>query len=203
MKGGAPTADFSGGTFSISSGEGSRVYLGTLATDCASVNFVFEATAFIPAGDSPWSDAFFGLGSSTPSGQVFEPSGPNVLAVVRLDDKTANGLETRDNDFVNSTHAASGVVFSPKLSGKTVRLRMTWNAKTQAALFEIDADYAGGPLRPTYSLAVDGSDNEFKPWNSQLICGGGNGLRFDDIRVTVLDEPAPTQAPAVKQQIAR
>ncbi len=160
MKGGSPAVDFSGETFAITSGEGSRIYLGTRSTNYASVSFVFEATAIMPAGNNPASDAFFGLGTSTPAGRFLEPAGPNALAVVRIDD-VPNGLETRDSKFENSANADTGVAFSPKLSGKTVRLRMTWNAQTQMALFELDADFAGGPLRPTYHLTVDGSDNGF------------------------------------------
>jgi FecR-like protein len=199
IQGGSPTADFSRGTFAITSGEGSRVYLGTRSTNYASVDFVFEATAIMPEGTNPWSDAFFGMGNSTPEGSVSEPAAPNILAVIRIDDETANGLETRDCKFVNSNRPDSGVVISPKLSGKTVRLRMTWNAQTQAALFEFDTEHASGPFQPTYYLTADGSDNGFERWNSQLILGGGNGLQFDDIRVTVTGALAPSTAPAVKK----
>ncbi len=193
-KGGSPTVDFSHKTFAITSGIESRIYLGTRGTSYALVNFVFEATAIMPAASNAWGDAFFGMGTSTP-GFLFEPAAPSVLAVVRID-LSPNSVETRGGARVSSTTIASGDASSPKLSGKTVRLRMTWTAKTKMALFEIDGDYADGRFQPAYNLTVDGSGNFFERWDSRLICGGGNGLQFDDIRVTVMDEPAPSTAPA-------
>ena len=197
--GGAAVADFSQQTFAITSGSGSRIYLGTRSTNYASVNFIFEATAIVPEGSNPWSDAFFGMGTSQPVDPVKEPAAPSALAVIRIDDATPNGFETRNSKLVHVTTADSGVVFSPKLSGKTVRLRMSWNALSRVALFELDANAANGPFQPTYALTVDGSDNNFDSRNSQLICGGGNGLQFDDIRVTVVDEPPPAAKSAPAQ----
>jgi hypothetical protein len=197
--GGAAVADFSQQTFAITSGVGSRIYLGTRSTNYASVNFIFEATAIMPEGNNPWSDAFFGMGTSLPVDPVKEPVAPNVLAVIRIDDGTPNGFETRNCKLVHATTADSGVAFSPKLSGKTVRLRMSWNAQSRSALFELDANAEDGPFQPMYALTVDGSDNNFDSANSQLICGGGNGLQFDDIRVTVGDEPPlPAKSAAPK-----
>ena len=183
--GGSPTVDFSNETFAVTSGIGSRIYLGTRSTNYASVDFVFEATALMPETGQPLERRFFWLGTSSPEGEVREPVAPNVLAVIRLDDETANGLETRDSENVNSHRPSAGIEFTPKLSGKTVRLRMTWNAGTQQAFFDFDTDWNGGPFHSTHQLTVDGSDNGFRPWNAQLICGGGGGLQFDDICVTV------------------
>jgi len=107
--GGSCRADLSKGTFAIIPGDNDRLYLGTVARNYSTVNFVFEATAIMPEGTDPWSDAFFSMGCCGAVGPQREPEAPNVLAVIRLDggDVHKNGFETRDSAASNSTSATA------------------------------------------------------------------------------------------------
>ena len=183
---GSPTTNFTG-DFTITSGDSNRIYLGTTATDYFAQNFTFEATATMPASTSPWGVAFFGMGSHNAAGGVGEPDFPSALAVIRPDTFTASGqpqFETRDSEGSQVTSADTFVII-PSPSSLAHRLRMTWDAGTQQALFEMDHSYTGGPFTSDFSLIVDGSDNGFSAANSRLLLGGGNSLTFDDIVVTL------------------
>ncbi|HEX7260675.1 MAG TPA: hypothetical protein VF258_02580, partial [Luteolibacter sp.] len=60
---GNPTTTFADKRFTITSGDKSRIYLGTNDADYSTVNFVFQATVTVPAGKSPWAMAFIGMGN--------------------------------------------------------------------------------------------------------------------------------------------
>jgi hypothetical protein len=199
--GGDCRVDLSTGKFKILARQGNRIYVGTRWRDYAKVDFVYEVTVTMPPGNNPWSDPFFGMGVTDVVGNVREPAAPNVLAVIRLDrgDDRSCGFETRDSVNENSFKGDTSVDVAPRLSDTTVRLRMTWNAATRQALFELDADYTTGPFVADYQLTVDGSDNGLGPWNSQLIFGGGEDLEFDDMKVTVLEAPPDTSVSSLQE----
>lgn len=180
------TATFAGNNFTINSGDGPRLFLGTLATDYSTVDFVFQATVTVPNATQGGAIAFFGMGNSNAggSGVYGEPLvGSNLLMVLRND--TGN-LESRDNA---TTAVTSMTAVNP---GVTIRnnthlIRMTWTASTKSAFFEFDGLNNGTIDK---SFTVDGANNAFTASNSQLILGGGYGLSFDNISVTAVPEPA-------------
>lgn len=182
---GTPTTSFATNDFTVTSGTGSRVYLGTVATDYSTVNFVFQATVTVPNADA-WAIAFFGMGNPTAGSAVFgEPiTGSNLFMAVRHDITPTNRLESRDN-ATSAVGTNQGNI--PAAANGTHLLRMTWNAATQSAFFEYDSGNNGSIDQ---SFTVNGADNGFNGSNSQLVLGGGNGIKFDNISVTSVPEPS-------------
>lgn len=189
---GSPTTSFASGDFRITSGTGSRVYLGTNNTDYSTISFVFEADVTKPVyadtTNGAWGITFFGMGSSAAgaAGVSGEPiNGSDLLMAVRWD--TGN-IESRDN-ATTATGTAQGTHGVALGTATTMGLRMTWNSGTGSALFEFDREndgvYNGANDR---NFTLNGGDNGFNASNSQLILGGGNGLIFDNVSVT--PEPA-------------
>jgi hypothetical protein len=177
---GSPTTDFTG-DFTITSGEGSRIYLGTTDTDYLGIDFVFEATVTMAADTSPWGYAFFGMGNRDATGGFGEPGNQNLLGAL---DPSGN-LRSRDNGADGGTAA-----IAEALTSGTHRLRMTWDSTTQQGLFQVDVNFTG-TFTSDYSVSVNGSDNGFTSLNSRLLLGGGNGISFDDISVAAVIVPEP------------
>lgn len=182
---GSPTTDFTAGSFNITSGPGSRVYLGTTAgnADYSTVDFSFEADVTVPNLTSPWSIAFLGMGSPNANGGFFgEPTtGSNIMMAVRNDE---DKLIRRDNGVIGDVFTGIGLTVG------THGMRMEWNAGTQQATFLFDLGN-DGTYDPARTFVVNGADNGFTASNSQLFLGGGNGLIFDNIVVAV---PEPSAA---------
>ena len=183
VPGGSPTTDFTG-DFTVTSGQESRIYLGTNDTDYSTVDFVFEAEFTDPVGANAWAWPFFGMGSAdATSPNFYEPAIEHKLGVVVASNSIAPAVFLQDLDAANQ-NVLSGL---PNMSGATSKVRYTWTAATQTALFEIDVlndgDIDG-------SLVLDGSDNGFDATNSQLYFGGGYGLTWDNISVVVVPEPS-------------
>lgn len=184
------TTTFAGGNFAITSGSGPRIYLGTNGTDYNTVDFVFQATVTVPNTTNAGAITYFGMGTTTPAtgvNQFNEPLGvPNLIMVVRND---ASRLESRDNatSAVGGTGYAVQVTPVTGIPNNTHLLRMTWTAATQSAFFEFDTGNNGSI---DGSFTVSGADNGFTASNSQLVLGGGNGLTFDNISVSVVPEPS-------------
>ena len=66
----------------------------------------------------------------------------------------------------------------------THRLRMTWDASTKKAIFEVDEDYTGGAfVSDMTSGEIDGGDNAFTNANSHLFFGGDGSDSFDDFQI--------------------
>ncbi len=176
---GTPTTNFTG-AFTITSGLGSRIYLGTNKTNYSSVNFVFEADVTVPVLNEPSSIAFMGMGRTTPVGgnSYGEPlTIPHVGMLVRNDE---NQLDARDNS-PNGT-ANDFAVNNVGITVGTHRIRMSWDATTKLATFAIDLGNNGSY---DSSFTVNGADNGFTATNSQLYLGGGNGLSFDNVSVYI------------------
>lgn len=181
--GGTPTTDFTG-DFTVTSGAGSRIYLGTTGTDYLSSNFVFGATVTDPGTGSPWSLGFLGMGNYTPNpGTSYEPSSTMIVFGGRPDTLTVRVID--DNSGAAVEHSLGA--FAASWAGGTHRLQMTWDASIQQALLQIDINYAGGPFVADFSTTVNGADNGFNATNSRLFVGGGFDVTFDDI--SVVPEP--------------
>jgi alpha-L-arabinofuranosidase len=182
---GSPTATFDG-SFTVTSGESSRIYLGTNRTDFSKADFIFEADVTIPNLTSPWSIPFIGMGKAiavSANNSYGEPlTIPHVLMLVRNDE---NRLVARDNS--SSALANDYSLSNVPITVGTHRLRMSWNATTKIATFAIDLGNNGSY---DYSFPVDGSTNGFDATNSQLLLGGGNGVSFDNISIIVKALPA-------------
>jgi hypothetical protein len=177
---GSPTTTTTG-NFTITSGESSRIYLGTNDVDYSSIDFTFRADVTAPNYLNDWSIIFLGMGSSTPvAGTYGEPlTGSNLMMALRGGDQTFGAR----NNGVSSSLPALG------LTATTHGIKMDWNAVSQSATFGYDAENDGdytGPNDKTYSLTGSG----FTSTNSQLFLGGGNGLIFDNISVTSVPEPS-------------
>jgi hypothetical protein len=178
---GSPTTTTTG-NFTITSGESSRIYLGTNDVDYSSIDFTFRADVTAPNYLSPWSIIFLGMGSSTPvAGSYGEPlTGSNLMMALRGDEQN---FGTRNNGVFGTLPPAIG------LTATTHGIKMDWNVVSQSATFGYDAENDGdytGPNDKIVSLTGSG----FTSTNSQLFLGGGNGLIFDNISVTSVPEPS-------------
>lgn len=191
---GSPTTSMVG-AFTITSGSGSRIYLGTNDTDYSLQDFSFEADVTVPNTSSPWSIAFLGMGNSTADSGFFgEPTGsgsnPNLVMVLRNDESVGSppsfgNLQSRYNGVVG-TPAFTGLGLT---AGSTYGLRMEWSASSKTATYLFDATNNGvytDPADKSYSSGA--ANNLFNATNSRLFLGGGEGLVFDNI--VVVPEPS-------------
>lgn len=182
---GSPTTTTTG-AFTITSGDGNRIYLGTNNADYSTIDFTFEADVFVPNLGSPWGIAFLGMGNRDAGGGFGEPLvGSNIMMALRgTDDFPSGSLTSRDN-------GAFGAAFSNiGLTATTHGMRMDWDATTMQATFLFDLGN-DGTYDPALTFTRNGADNGFTASNSQLFLGGGNGLSFDNISVTApIPEPS-------------
>jgi hypothetical protein len=170
---GSPSVDYEG-DFSITSGINSRIYLATTESDYSRKSFVFEADVAMPNNNNAWSSAFFGMGTPEPNPARYgEPGSPNALLVLRPD---TGRLESRCNG------ATKTEAFDGGISNNNHRLRMIFDCVTQIAQFEVDI---GDDGTIDHSFEIDVSANGFDSSNAQLIFGGGNGVSFDNISITL------------------
>lgn len=176
------------GAFNITSGTGSRIYLGSNDTNYNTVDFTFEADVTY-SNNNAWGIAFWGMGTSIANTLQFgEPNTSSVIAMtLRTDDTGGLGnLAGRDN--ANSavvTGINSMTIGLPSTHG----LRMDWVAATSQATFMFDLNN-DGTYEPARTFTINGADNGFTGANSQLFVGGGFGLTFDNINVAVVPEPS-------------
>ena len=174
------------GAFNITSGDNSRIYLGTNDVNYDTINFTFEADVTVPAAifTSPWAIAFLGMGSPNANvGGFGEPTtGSNLVMALRADDLGNTGNLTSRN---NGTAAAAFTGLG--LTAGTHGMRMDWDAGSDTATFMFDLGNDG-----TYdpALTFTRTNTSFTGSNSQLFVGGGNGLSFDNINVV----PEPSAA---------
>ena len=187
---GSPTTSFASSNFKITSGTGSRVYLGTNDTDYSISSFVYEAHVTKPAyadtTNGAWGIIFFGMGSNVAGGAGVsgEPlTGSNLFMALRSD--TGN-IESRNN-ATTATGTVQGTFGVPFGTAATIGVRMTWDAVNKSAKFEFDRENDGiytGPNDRNFTI----TNTTFNASNSRLVLGGGNGLIFDDI--SVVPEPS-------------
>ncbi len=173
-----PAATSFVGAFSITSGPGARIYLGTNATDYSVNDFTFEADVFVPNTTNPWT--IISLGMGTPDAPAGVPALGNTVSIFARPDN--NQLEFFDNGTLGT--AKTGV----PVPNNTHGVRMEWNATTKLATFLFDVGN-DGTYDPALTFTVNGADNGFTASNSRLFLGGGNGLVFDNIVVSTIPEP--------------
>lgn len=187
---GSPTTDFTG-DFTVTSGTGSRIYLGTNDTNYNTIDFTFEADVTY-VNNNAWGIAFFGMGSSNANTSQFgEPTaGPVIAMALRTDDTGGLGNVTgRDNSPAGSNQGITGMTIGlPSTHG----MRMDWNATTMLATFMFDLDN-DGTYEPARTFTLNGADNGFTASNSRLFVGGGFGVTFDNISV-ISPIPEPSAA---------
>ena len=176
--------DYSGGNATWALGS-ARGYVRTIDTDYNTVDFIFEGTLDILDGVGPSGVGIFGLGTGEPDATVFGiPQIPNVHAEFGPDG-FANGFVGLNDDHTRE----SGLLGQGTGWDGVHRVRLTWTAATSTALFEVDQDYAGGPITADYTYTIgNAADNGFDASNSRLFFGGGDGVVWDDI--SVIPEPA-------------
>lgn len=188
---GSPTTTTTG-NFTITSGSNSRIYLGTTLADYDTVDFTFEVDVTVPAAifSDPWTIAFLGMGSPNHNSGAFgEPTtGSNIVMALRGDDLGQVGNLTRRDNGVFSSPGVTPWQNLGLFAG-THGMRMDWNATSGEATFMFDLGNDGTYDAPLNFTTV-GSDNGFTSSNSQLFLGGGNGLSFDNINVSVVPEPS-------------
>jgi len=173
-----------------------RCYLRTTRTDYTARSFVAEVT--VTVGESGGiGGGFLGVGLGEPApGAAREPGiGPSVFAVVWPDDFRA-GKELHYGDFNVGDPQATG----HKLDGSegaggwgTHRLRLSFNAATQQAVFAIDRDYQIGDrfAADFVSETIDVADNGFDATNARVFIGGGRNVTFDDLTIREYDLRLP------------
>lgn len=176
------------GVFSYGTTDSSRIYLGTNDTDYGLQNVTFEADVKFTSLSSAWSMVFFGLGGRDAVAANFgEPlTGAYLMGVIRPDENGTGNLQSR-NSFGGSALAFSGIGLT---AGSTHGIRMEWNAALSQATFLFDLNN-DGTYDPALTYTSTVAPSTFTASNSRLVIGGGNGLSFDNIVVTV---PEPSAA---------
>ncbi len=152
-------------------GDGGRSYVQTSRADYAKGNFQAEVTVTLKGGGGAGC-AFFGIGCGQANpGEFQEPSTAPALYVRLAPGDFAGGAVSVS---VNGREAKGDL--APTGDG-THRIRLTWDASRQRALFEIDSNWDGQSFRADSSATVDGTGVRFGD-AARLFVGGANGVRF-------------------------
>ena len=161
-----------------------RSYIRTIKEDFYNTSGTFEVTAYVPNNNSS-SAPFVGLGSGVPGSFFEEPEYPLLGISYRTSAQQARIYDKvpGDDGFFDASLPSNpnGPVTNP--IGSPIRFRITWNAVTKTALMQVDGQY-NGTFSSDYSFTVNGADNGFTNSNFRFYFGGGDGVRFDDVRVT-------------------
>jgi hypothetical protein len=175
-----PSTDFID-DFTITSGTDARIYLGTDDADYGAVSFVFEAELTVPNTDNAWAIAFMGMGSTVPDADWYEEpiEHPHLIASA---DPRSNELVSRETNV--STRVREHV--GGDLSGNTHRMRMQWDSATREAIFQFDHNNDGTGI---VGFTLDDTEHNLDGNPTQLLVGGGNGISFDNISVSIVPEP--------------
>ena len=168
-----PSYVFSGGAVVFPGDDSQRTNLRTVADDFYSRSFVAEVT--LTTGGNI---AFFGMGDGSPDPtQTWEPDFPGIYLRLHPNSLAGGATNTTDNGVTTTLAEATG-------SG-THRLRLTWDAATQNAVFEIDRNYTGGPfVADQTSSAIYGGNNGLNDTNTRIFFGSAGNASFDDFQVT-------------------
>ena len=189
--------DFTGGNATFNGGNNQRSFIGTTATDFASVSFTASVDVTIQAGSE--TTGFIGLGPGligTDGNSAFgEPSdGPVVYGVL-----TGDSRNNSDGTFITDTRNAGTTGGNSGLpNGGTVvsvgshTLFLDYDATAETLTFSADILGAG---TITELEEVDTSAVGFTDANSRIFFGGDEGVVFDNFSVTaVAVVPEPTSA---------
>ena len=130
-----------------------------------------------------------GMGNRDATGGFGEPvgGGAYLMMVVRPDQDTTGNLQDRNSTLL-SPAAFTGIGLA---NASTHKMRMEWNAVSAQATFLFDTNNNNAPGVYDFSYTRSVLLTTFNSTNSRLVIGGGNGLSFDNIVVTV---PEPSAA---------
>ncbi len=139
-----------------------RTYLRTARGDFADQSFQAEATVTIPNGKGAMGCAYFGLGLGQASPQVYqEPATqPSVY------------LSLAPSDFAGGQLSAGGIL-APGPGSGTHKVRLTWDAATKRALFEVGDKHAVLAMADNIAFGKEG----------HLFLGGAQGVAFGGLTV--------------------
>jgi hypothetical protein len=208
---GTDTPVFNGSTMKIPTVSGSgafRTYYRTKTRNYFSVCFVAEVTVTINSVGAfgAGTVVFGGLGLGEGllhSGKSNRPVfGPNIHVFANPTNFFPQFvIDDVDASLVEAVIATPVPTFG---GDGTHRYRLEWNADTMEAAGSIDNNYDGVEFVADYvSPPIDGSDNGFTAANSHIFFGGGDGIIFDDLSVTVLPCGQPPTADAGVNQAIR
>jgi len=163
----------------IGNSEG-RAYIRTKNSDMLSNSFVAEITmSFVPGQQSA---AWYGIGADSINTSFYnEPAGaamqiaPHTTTGGEFDGRIAYG-------DVDANRVGDGGRFFD-VNSTVYKMRITWNALSSTALFEVDSNYAGAEFVSDASISFYGGDNGFNSSNSRLFFGGSDGVTFRDLNV--------------------
>jgi hypothetical protein len=165
-------------------GNSQRVFLRSVEDDFHATSFVIEITVTLANGFAGPGTAFVGLGRGDPLPSFYgEPrDGPHLFARFFPND-IGNGIISVVDDGIDDFSSAAGTA-----GAGTHRIRMTWNAETEEAIFQIHQNYTGGTfVASTTTDPVDGSNNGFTATDSRIFFGAASGVTFDDLSVVFLN----------------
>jgi len=164
-------------------GNEGRGFLRTVEDDFHASNFVVEITVTLTNGAGGPGAAFIGLGRGEAFDSFFnEPrDGPHLYLRVFADDEPSQGNVSVIDAAVNVFESAAGV------AGAGIhRVRVTWNAETGEATFQIHQNYTTGSFVASTTIGpFNGSDNGFTAADSRIFFGGASGVTFDDLSLTL------------------
>ena len=194
------TTDFSGGNATFNGLNDSRSFIGTTATNYASVSFTASVDVTVQAGSA--TTGFIGLGpgligtavNAGGTGTAFgEPSdGPVVYGILTGDSRTAGGNPVVPNFFTSTINAGDTGGNAGVPTGDTIvsvgshTLFLDYDATAETLTFSADILGAG---TITELAEVDTSGVGFTDTDSRIFFGGDEGVTFDNFSVTVVPEP--------------
>jgi hypothetical protein len=126
-----PATATTAGSFTITSGENNRIYLGTNDVDYSSIDFTFRADVTAPNFANDWSIIFLGMGSSTPAAASYgEPvtATPNLMMALRGSDNTFgtrnDGANLNSGTALGLTATTHGIKMGLELSDEDCDVRL-------------------------------------------------------------------------------
>jgi hypothetical protein len=187
---GATSNIFFDGNSAIFTGaaDAGRAYVQTIEKDFFTQSFVAEIT-LNPGGHI----SFFGMGNAANSSAFsYEPGGPAINLRLHPSSIVSGRTDAASN---NGSTFNTVNTFAYIGSAANERLRLTWNASSKKALFEIDTGYTGTFVADATSALIDGSSLGLSDSNTSIFFGGSNGASFDNFLVTTTSSSSSSSVP--------
>ena len=175
----------------IGNAEG-RAFIRTKGSNYLSKSFVAEISMnFDPTKPNI---SWFGVGgNSLDQVYYYEPDGP----CLQIAPHTASGGELDGRISYNDKNSLGvrdgGIFFN--VTSTNYKMRITWDAVSGYAIFEVDSNYLGGSFVADATRSLFGLDNGFNEFNSRLFFGGSDGVSFKDF--SIVPEPSALSLLAV------
>ena len=175
----------------IGNAEG-RAFIRTKGSNYLSNSFVAEISMnFDPTKPNI---SWFGVGgNSLDQVYYYEPDGP----CLQIAPHTASGGELDGRISYNDKNSLGvgdgGIFFN--VTSTNYKMRITWDAVSGYAIFEVDSNYLGGLFVADATRSLFGLDNGFNEFNSRLFFGGSDGVSFKDF--SIVPEPSALSLLAV------